>query len=115
MPVPLIYGGSACKNCTCWSRLELALSNSCSDECEDILQHLVTVHLGSRDAAEDPGMQEVLPVMSNSSSAGADTMLKAAAFLHHRFARLLADYSKTRHLEHGTVPWFEVYLPNHVK
>ena len=95
-----------------WCRLELALSNLCSDECEDLLQHFVTVHLGSRDAAEDPAMQEVLPVMSNSSSPGVNNNLKAAVFLHHRFARLLADYSRARHLEQGSTAWFEVSLPN---
>ena len=86
-------------------RLELALHGWCSEDCEDLLQHFVTVHLGSRDAAGDPSMQDVLPALSNASNASANSNLNAAVFLHERFARLFTEYSNAKNLRQ--TPWFE--------
>lgn len=88
--------------------MELALHGWCSDECEDLLQHFISVHLGSRDAAEDPGMQDVLPHFRNVSNDRISSNLHAAAFLHERFASLMGEYSAATKLRQ--LPWFEVKL-----
>lgn len=93
----------------CVFRLELALHGWCSEDCEDLLQHFITVHLGSRDAAGDPSMQDVLPALSNAGNVSANSNLNAAVFLHERFARLFTEYSDARNLRGS--PWFYVKLP----
>lgn len=90
-------------------RFDLALHRWCSDECEDLLQHLMTVHLGSRDAADDVNFADMLPAMQ--SAAGNDH-LRAAAFMHQRFAALFEQYSSVRKTLHGRTPWFSVALPH---
>ena len=86
----------------------MALHGWCSDECEDLLQHLMTVHLGSRDAADDLNFDDMLPAMQ---SASGNHHLKAAAFMHQRFATLFEQYSNVRKPVHGRTPWFSVALP----
>ena len=90
-------------------RFDLALHGWCSDECEDLLQHLMTVHLGSRDAASDTNFADTLPAMQ--SAAGSDH-LKAAAFMHQRFAGLFEQYSTARKPQFGRTPWYSVALPH---
>ena len=70
----------------------------------------MTVHLGSRDAAHDPSMQDILPVLKNASGLSASSNLNAAVHLHQRFARLLTEYSNARHLKQ--TPWLVVNLPS---
>ena len=89
-------------------RFDLALHGWCSEECEDLLQHLLTVHLGSRDAASDMNFADMVPAMQ--SAAGNDH-LKAAAFMHQRFAGLFEQYSIARKPQFGRTPWFSVALP----
>ncbi|KAL3161801.1 hypothetical protein ABBQ38_008893 [Trebouxia sp. C0009 RCD-2024] len=90
-------------------RFDLALRGQCSAECEDLLQHLMTVHLGSRDAADDINFADMLPAMQ--SAAGNDHM-SAAAFMHQRFATLFEQYSSARGTLHARTPWFAVALPH---
>lgn len=86
-------------------RFDLALHGWCSDECEDLLQHLMTVHLGSRDAASDMNFADMLPAMQ--SAAGSDH-LKAAAFMHQRFAGLFEQYRIAQKPQSGRTAWFSV-------
>lgn len=79
-------------------RFDLALHGWCSEECEDLLQHLMTVHLGSRDAADDSSFQDMLPAMQ---SAAGHNHLSAAAFMHQKFAGLFKQYSLARQLQSG--------------
>ena len=92
-------------------RFNLALHGKCSEECEDLLQHFVTVHLGSRDAANDTSIAEILPAMQSTSTA-CNNHLRAAALMHQRFAELFAQYTTKRKLEPGRTPWFTVALPD---
>lgn len=98
-----------CANGLHMCRFDVALHGWCSAECEDLLQHLLTVHLGSRDAANDMNLADVLPAMQ--SAAGNDH-LSAAAFMHQRFATLFEQYSSARGTLHGQTPWFADALPH---
>ena len=88
-------------------RFDLALHGKCSEECEDLLQHFTTVHLGSRDAANDTSVAEMLPAMQ---SAAGNNNLRAAALMHERFAELFAQYTAQRQLQPGKTPWFTVAI-----
>ncbi|DBA83524.1 TPA: hypothetical protein ACH3X2_006448 [Trebouxia sp. C0005] len=86
-------------------RFDLALHGWCSEECEDLLQHLMTVHLGSRDAANDSSFDDMLPAMQRAAD---NSHLNAAAFMHQRFAGLFKQYSLERQLQSGGTSWFSV-------
>ena len=68
----------------------------------------MTVHLGSRDAADDSNFNDMLPAMQ---SAADNSHLSAAAFMHHRFAGLFDQYTAARKLHQGANSWFSVVLP----
>lgn len=93
----------------CACRLELALHGWCSEDCEDVLQHFISVHLGSRDAATDLSLQDGMSDFRNESSATTNINLSAAVFLHQRFARLMHEYSDAINIRH--LPWLTVKLP----
>ena len=69
----------------------------------------MTVHLGSRDAASDTDFADMLPAMQ--SAAGNDH-LKAATFMHQKFAGLFEQYSTARKPQFGRTSWFSVVLPH---
>ena len=66
--------------------MELALLGGCDVECEDQLQHLLTVHLRTRYLANDMNPAEVSGHLHN----------KPAVYLHSRFNDLLSRYSAAR-------------------
>ena len=86
----------------------MALHGWCSEDCEDLLQHLMTVHLGSRDAADDANFDDMLPAMQ---SAADSTHFRAAAFMHQKFAGLFKQYTESRNLFPEGTAWFSVYVP----
>jgi len=67
----------------------------------------MTVHLGSRDAADDSSFQDMLPAMQ---SAADNSHLSAAAFMHQKFAGLFKQYSLERQLQSGGTAWFSVAM-----
>ena len=69
----------------------------------------MTVHLGSRDAANDTSLVEMMPAMQ---SAAGNNHLQAAAFMHRKFAKLFSEYGAARHLQSAKTPWFTVALPD---
>ena len=74
-------------------RLELALLGGCDVECEDQLQHLLTVHLRTRYLANDMNPAEVSGHLHNYE--GSEDH-KPAVYLHSRFNDLLSRYSAAR-------------------
>ena len=103
----VVFPSGRAQKCACKCRFDLALHGWCSEECEDLLQHLMTVHLGSRDAADDSSFQDMLPAMQ---SAADNSHLSAAAFMHQKFAGLFKQYSLARQLQSGGTSWFSVAM-----
>ena len=68
----------------------------------------MTIHLGSRDAADDSNFQDMLPAMQ---SAADNSHLRAAAYMHQKFAGLFEQYSQARKLSPGGTEWFSVFMP----
>ena len=79
--------------CAPGCRLELALLGGCDVECEDQLQHLLTVHLRTRYLANDMNPAEVAGHLHNYE--GSEDH-KPAVYLHSRFNDLLSRYSAAR-------------------
>ena len=79
--------------CAPGCRLELALLGGCDVECEDQLQHLLTVHLRTRYLANDMNPAEVSGHLHNYE--GSEDH-KPAVYLHSRFNDLLSRYSAAR-------------------
>ncbi|DBA84620.1 TPA: hypothetical protein ACH3X2_006195 [Trebouxia sp. C0005] len=84
-------------------RLESALQGECSHECEDQLQHTISVHLRTRYLASELDQEEVA-----SHVQGYEGSLdhKPAVYLHHKFAELWTQYNQAR----SSRSWFDVQM-----
>ena len=74
-------------------RLEAALQGNCSLECEDQLQHTISVHLRTRYLASDLDQDEISAHLKDYEGS-ADH--KPAVYLHHKFEALWNQYDKAR-------------------
>lgn len=84
----------------------MALQGWCNEECEDQLQHLISVHLGARESAWHH--REVRKALKHhpSQAAAEDEDLghmHVGLFLHTRLALLFQQYSAARRL--SKVAW----------
>lgn len=86
-------------------RLELALTGKCNEQCEDQLQHVISVHLRTRYLASELNEDEVSANMVNYEGSPDH---KPAAYLHHSFQRLWTRYNHAR----SKRSWFNVQLPD---
>ena len=84
-------------------RLESALQGDCSYDCEDQLQHVISVHLRTRYLAAEISQEEVA-VHEPDYEGSLDH--KPAVFLHHKIERLWKKYSSAR----SARSWFDVQL-----
>ena len=87
----------------CMCRLESALQGECSDECEDQLQHTISVHLRTRYLASELDQEEV-----ETHVQGYEGSLdhKPAVYLHHKFAAWWTQYNQAR----SSRSWFDVQV-----
>lgn len=79
----------------------MALQGWCNGECEDQLQHLVTVHLGAREAAWHHQDTATAVKHHSSQSANGDQdhdHMHVGMFLHTRLGYLFKQYTSARRL-----------------
>ncbi len=87
----------------CMCRLESALQGECSDECEDQLQHTISVHLRTRYLASELDQEEVATHVQGYKGS---LDHKPAVYLHHKFAALWTQYDQAR----SSRSWFDVQM-----
>ena len=86
-------------------RLELALTKKCDAQCEDQLQHIISVHLRTRYLASELNEEEVSANLVNYEGSPDH---KPAVYLHHSFQRLWTQYNNARSMR----SWFSVQTPD---
>ncbi|KAL3145279.1 hypothetical protein ABBQ32_001016 [Trebouxia sp. C0010 RCD-2024] len=95
-------------------RFEMALQGWCNEECEDQLQHLISVHLGARESAwHHRDIRKALKHHPSQAAADDEDLghMHVGLFLHTRLAYLFKQYSAARRL--SRVAWMShVYDPS---
>ena len=86
-------------------RLELALAGRCDEQCEDQLQHVISVHLRTRFLALELSEEEVSASLDKYEGSPDH---KPAVYLHHKFQKLWSQYNSAR----PERSWFDVQVPN---
>lgn len=84
-------------------RLESALAGRCDEQCEDQLQHVISVHLRTRYLASELSEAEVSASLENYEGSPDH---KPAVYLHHKFQRLWTQYNSAR----SDRSWFDVQV-----
>lgn len=82
-------------------RFEMALSGWCNEECEDQLQHLISVHLGARESAwHHADFRKALKHHPSQAAADDEDLghMHTGLFLHTRLASLFKQYAAARRL-----------------
>lgn len=82
-------------------RIESALQGKCSFECEDQLQHVLSIHLRTRYLAAELSQDEIA---RNEPDYEGSPDHKPAVFLHHKIERMWQKYSSLR----PDRSWFDV-------
>lgn len=85
-------------------RLKLASAGKCDAQCEDQLQHTISVHLRTRYLASELDEDEVSANLVNYVGSPDH---KPAVYLHHSFQMLWTQYNNAR----SNRSWFDVQLP----
>ncbi|KAL3145160.1 hypothetical protein ABBQ38_001760 [Trebouxia sp. C0009 RCD-2024] len=95
-------------------QFEMALQGWCNEECEDQLQHLISVHLGARESAwHHRDIRKALKHHPSQAAADDEDLghMHVGLFLHTRLAYLFKQYSAARRL--SRVAWMShVYDPS---
>ncbi|DBA90820.1 TPA: hypothetical protein ACH3X1_004023 [Trebouxia sp. C0004] len=87
-------------------RFEMALQGWCNEECEDQLQHLISVHLGARESAwHHADVRKALKHHPSQAAADDEDLghMHVGLFLHTRLALLFRQYSSARRI--SRLPW----------
>ncbi len=81
------------------------MQGECSDECEDQLQHTISVHLRTRYLASELDQDEAATHVQNYEGS---LDHKPAVYLHHKIETLWKQYNQAR----SRRSWFEVEMPD---
>lgn len=87
------------------TRLQFALEGKCDEQCEDQLQHVISVHLRTRFLASELSEEEVSASLDNYEGSPDH---KPAVYLHHKFQKLWLQYNASR----SERSWFDVQVPH---
>ena len=94
-------------------RFEMALQGWCNEECEDQLQHLISVHLGARESAfHHRDIRKALKHHPSQAAASDEDLghMHMGMFLHTRLGFLFDQYTSARRTLR--VKWMEHVYDN---